>query len=49
MNLYVDSFETTNVLGSHTGIQKMEGLYMSIQNLPSELHSKLDNVFLVAL
>lgn len=48
LNLYVDSFETINVLGSHTGIHKMEGLYMCILNLPSELQSKLDNIFLVA-
>jgi len=46
LNLYVDGFETTNVLDSHTGIHKMEGLYVSIQNLPNELQSKLDNIFL---
>jgi hypothetical protein len=49
LNLYIDGFETTNVLGSHTGIHKMEGLYACIQNFPAEYNSRLDSIFLVAL
>lgn len=49
LNMYVDAFETTNVLGSHTGIHKMEGLYVSIQNFSNEYNSRLDSIFLVAL
>jgi hypothetical protein len=49
INLYVDAFETTNVLGSHTGIHKLEGMYMTLQNFPPEYQSQLTSVFLVAL
>lgn len=49
LNLYIDAFETTNVLGSHTGIHKLEGLYMTVQNFPPEYQSQLSSVFLVAL
>jgi hypothetical protein len=49
LNLYVDAFETTNVLGSHTGVHKLEGLYMMVQNFPAEYQSQLSSIFLVAL
>lgn len=49
IHLYIDAFKTTNPLGSHTGIHKVEGLYMLVQNMPSELQSKLSSIFLVAL
>ena len=49
LHLYIDAFETTNVLGSHTGVHKMEGLYLTIQNFPPEMQSKLSSIYLVAL
>ena len=49
LNLYVDAFETTNVLGSHTGVHKLEAMYMSIQNCAPSFQSRLSCIFLVAL
>ena len=49
LHIFVDGFEVTNPLGSHTAVHKMEGLYMVIQNFPTEIQSKLSSVFLVAL
>lgn len=49
LNLYVDAFETTNVLGSHTGVHKLEGLYMVVQNFHPAYQSQLSSIFLVAL
>ena len=43
--LYVDDFETGNVLGSHSGIQKFCGVYMNIPLLPPEKKSKLNSIF----
>jgi len=47
--LYEDAFEIANPLGSHTGIYKLCGMYISIPCLPPELYSKLDNIFLTQL
>lgn len=47
--LYEDGFEVANPLGSHAGIYKLCGMYVSIPCLPPELYSKLDNIFLVQL
>lgn len=49
LHLYVDGFETTKALGSHTGVHKLEGLYLVVQNFPGELQSRLSSIFLVAL
>jgi len=49
LNLYVDAFETTNVLGSHTGVHKLEGLYMVVQNFHPLYQSQLSSIFLIAL
>jgi hypothetical protein len=49
LHFYVDGFEITNPLGSHTGIHKLESLYMVVQNFPGELQSKLSSIFLVTL
>jgi hypothetical protein len=38
-----------NVLGSHTGVHKLEGLYMMVQNFLPEYQSQLSSIFLVAL
>ncbi|KYQ54152.1 hypothetical protein ALC60_06949 [Trachymyrmex zeteki] len=47
--LYEDAFETANPLGSHAGIYKLCGMYISIPCLPPELSSRLDNIFLAQL
>jgi hypothetical protein len=47
--MYVDGFETTNPLGSQTQIHKMEGLYMTIHNLPVQYCSKESSTFMIAL
>jgi hypothetical protein len=49
IHLYVDGFETTNELGSHTQVHKLEGLYMVIKNIPAKYLSKLNAIFLVGL
>jgi len=49
LHIFIDGFEVTNPLGSHTSIHKMEGLYMLVQNLPAEIQSKLSSIFLVAM
>jgi len=47
--LYEDAFETGNPLGSHAGIYKLNGIYISIPCLPPQLYSKLNNIFLAQL
>lgn len=47
--LYEDAFETANPLGSHAGIYKLSGMYISIPCLPPELCSRLDSIFLAQL
>jgi len=47
--LYEDAFETGNPLGSHAGIYKLNGIYISIPYLPPQLYSKLNNIFLAQL
>jgi hypothetical protein len=49
INLFVDAFETTNELGSHTGIHKLEALYMIVKNVSVNVLSRLENIFLVGL
>lgn len=49
MHLYVDAFETTNELGSHTQVHKLEALYMQLHNFPVKYLSKLNSIFLVGL
>ena len=49
LHFYIDGFETTNPLGPHTQIHKMEGLYMMIRNLPSKFLSKESAIFLVGI
>jgi len=36
--LYEDAFETGNPLGSHAGIYKLNGIYISIPCLPPQLY-----------
>jgi len=38
INLYVDAFETTNELGSHTQVHKLEGLYMVLRNFQQNIY-----------
>lgn len=47
--LYEDAFETANPLGSHAGIYKLSGMYVSIPCLPPDLYSELNNIFLAQL
>jgi hypothetical protein len=49
IHLFVDAFETCNELGSHTGVHKLEAMYMCIKNAPSQSQAQLNNIFLVAL
>lgn len=47
--LYFDDFEVNNPLGSHAGIQKLGGVYLSLPFLPPNLSSKLDNILILSL
>ena len=47
--LYYDDFETRDPLGSHSGINKLGGTYISIPCLPDYLNSKLSSIFLSTL
>ena len=49
LHFYIDEFETTNPLGPHTQIHKMEALYMTVRNLPSRFLSKESSTFLVCM
>lgn len=49
IKLYCDEFETTNPIGSKTVVHKIFGIYFSILNLPLEINSKLENIFLLGL
>lgn len=49
IHLYIDAFETTNELGSHTQVHKLEGLYMVVRNFPARYLSKLNTIFLLGL
>lgn len=47
--IFADEFETGNALGSHSGQQKLMGVYISLPFLPPHLVSDLKNIFLVTL
>lgn len=47
--LYSDDFEIGNPLGSHAGVYKICGVYISLACLPPEFASLLENIFLVQL
>lgn len=47
--VYVDDFEIGNPLGSHAGVHKLEGVYVSIPCLPPNYVSQLQNIFILAL
>ena len=47
--VFYDDFESGNALGSHAGIHKIGGFYTSFLNLPPQLSSKLENIFLILL
>ena len=49
MYIYFDEFETGNPLGSHTGEQKLGGLYASLACLPPHLKEKLENIYLLTI
>ena len=49
LHFFIDAFETSNELGSHTSVHKLEDLYMTIRNAPVAVHSQLNNIFLVGL
>lgn len=44
-----DAFEPCNALQSKANRHKINGVYLTIQNIPPKLASKLNNIFLVAL
>lgn len=47
--LYSDDFVVGNYLESHTGINKLCGIYFSLACLPPEYSSRLENMFLTQL
>lgn len=47
--LYYDDFEVGNPLGSHAGVHKLGGVYVSLPALPPHMFSQLDNIFLLAI
>lgn len=46
IQLYFDEFETTNPLGSKTGIHKLGGLYFILRNIPPYLNACLKNIYI---
>lgn len=49
MFLYFDDYETSNALGSHSGIHKLGAVYISVPCLPPWRCSDLSNIFLTLL
>lgn len=49
IQIYSDEFEICNPLQSKAGINKYQGIYFSIRNMPREFQSKLRNIFLISL
>ena len=49
LQLYYDDFETTNPIGTKTGLHKLGGFYFRILNLSRKHNAKLDNIHLLAL
>lgn len=49
IRLFTDDFEPCDPLKSKAGVHKMTAFYFQINNLPSNLLSKTDNIYLVAL
>ncbi|CAG9782655.1 unnamed protein product [Diatraea saccharalis] len=47
--IFFDDYETSNALGSHSGIHKLGALYVSIPCLPPWRCSALSNIFLTLL
>ncbi|XP_031359486.1 uncharacterized protein LOC116183029 [Photinus pyralis] len=47
--IFYDDFEISNVLGSHAGIHKLGGLYVSIPALPPHIVSQLNHTFMLSL
>lgn len=49
IKLFTDDFEPCNPLQSKAGVHKITAFYFQIMNLPSNLLSKINNIYLVAL
>lgn len=49
LQVYYDELETTNPLGSKTGIHKLGLFYYTIQNLPSQINSELSSIHVLAM
>lgn len=47
--LYYDDYESKNPLGSHKGIHKLGGVYISVPSFPPEIESKIGNLFLSSI
>ncbi|CAH0392859.1 unnamed protein product [Bemisia tabaci] len=47
--IYADEFEAGNPLGSHSGINKLCGVYGSVPCLPLQYQSKLTSIFLCSM
>lgn len=47
--VYFDDFEVGNPLGSHAGIHKLGGVYVSLPCLPPRYVSQLKHIFILAL
>ena len=49
IQIYFDEVETTNPLGSKTGIHKLGAFYFVIKNFPHAANSSLNNIHMLAL
>lgn len=49
LHLYYDEFETTNPLGSKTGVLKLGAIYFIVRNIPPHLNTHLKNIHLATL
>lgn len=49
IRLFTDDFETCDPLKSHVGVHKITAFYFQINNMPPNILSKTENIYLVAL
>lgn len=47
LEVFYDDFETTNPLGTKTGVHKLGGFYYVIKNLPSCYNSCAPNIYCI--
>ena len=49
IDMYFDDYETGNSIGSHSGIHKLEAVYIILQSIPPTFQGNLKNIFMAML